>query len=53
MTSPELKTLRIIDANLNRIGEGLRFLEDLARLLLNDTLPSALFTRPYLKRRWK
>ena len=37
MTSPELKTLRIIDANLNRIGEGLRLLEDLARLLLNDT----------------
>jgi len=37
MTSAELKTLRIIDANLNRIGEGLRLLEDLARLLLNDT----------------
>jgi len=30
------QTLRIIDASLNRIGEGLRFLEDLARLLLND-----------------
>lgn len=30
------KTLRIIDANLNRIGEGLRVLEDLARLLLDD-----------------
>jgi thiamine-phosphate pyrophosphorylase len=29
-------TLRIIDASLNRIGEGLRFLEDLARLTLND-----------------
>jgi thiamine-phosphate pyrophosphorylase len=29
-------TLRIIDANLNRIGEGLRFLEELARLMLND-----------------
>jgi len=27
---------RIIDANLNRIGEGLRLLEDMARLLLND-----------------
>jgi len=40
MTSPEAipnQTLRIIDANLNRIGEGLRLLEDLARLLLNDT----------------
>ncbi|MFH1169915.1 MAG: thiamine phosphate synthase [Chloroflexota bacterium] len=28
--------LRMVDANLNRIGEGLRFLEDTARLLLND-----------------
>jgi len=28
--------LRIIDANLNRLSEGLRFLEDLARLQLND-----------------
>jgi len=28
--------LRVIDANLNRAGEGLRFLEDLARLALND-----------------
>lgn len=31
------QTLRIIDANLNRLGEGLRFLEDVCRLLLNDT----------------
>jgi len=30
------KTLRIIDANLNRIGEGLRVLEDVSRLLLNN-----------------
>jgi len=30
------QTLRIIDANLNRIGEGLRLLEDIARLLLDD-----------------
>jgi len=30
------QTLRIIDANLNRIGESLRLLEDAARLLLND-----------------
>ncbi len=29
-------TLRIIDANLNRIGEGLRVLEEFARLSLND-----------------
>ena len=37
MASPESRqTLRIIDANLNRIGEGLRLLEDLARLLLSD-----------------
>jgi thiamine-phosphate pyrophosphorylase len=28
--------LRIIDANLNRIGEGLRVLEEFARLALND-----------------
>ncbi len=28
--------LRIIDANLNRLGESLRLLEDIARLLLND-----------------
>lgn len=28
--------LRIIDANLNRTGEGLRVLEDIARLVLND-----------------
>jgi len=33
--TPE-QTLRIIDANLDRIGEGLRLLEDLARFLLND-----------------
>jgi len=39
------QTLRLIDANLNRIGEGLRFLEDTARLLLNDrTLTEQLKT---------
>ena len=30
------QVLRIIDANLNRTGEGLRVLEEVARLLLND-----------------
>jgi thiamine-phosphate pyrophosphorylase len=30
------QSLRIIDANLNRIGESLRLLEDIARLLLNN-----------------
>lgn len=30
------QTLRIIDANLNRMGEGLRVLEDAARFLLNN-----------------
>jgi thiamine-phosphate pyrophosphorylase len=30
------QTLRIIDANCNRIGEGLRFLEDVARFMLDD-----------------
>ncbi len=34
MASPESSALRVIDANLNRIGEGLRILEDLARQLL-------------------
>ena len=29
--------LRIIDANLNRLSEGLRFLEELARFQFNDT----------------
>jgi len=37
--SPRL--LRIVDANLNRIGEGLRLLEDIARLLLDDASLSA------------
>jgi thiamine-phosphate pyrophosphorylase len=32
--------LRIIDANCNRIGEGLRFLEDIARFILNDSVLS-------------
>jgi thiamine-phosphate pyrophosphorylase len=30
------QSLRIVDANLNRIGESLRLLEDIARLILND-----------------
>ena len=29
--------LRIVDANLDRAGEGLRFLEDVARFLLDDS----------------
>ena len=33
-TSPQ--TLRVIDASLNRAAEGLRFLEDSARFILND-----------------
>lgn len=28
--------LRVLDANLNRIGEGLRLLEDVSRFVLND-----------------
>jgi thiamine-phosphate pyrophosphorylase len=48
MAPPEAisrQKLRIIDANLNRVGEGLRFLEDVARLLLNDaTLTQQLKT---------
>ena len=31
-----LQTLRIVDANCNRISEGLRFLEDTARFLIDD-----------------
>ncbi len=31
------KTLRIIDASYNRIGEGLRFLEEIARMVLDDS----------------
>jgi len=33
--------LRIIDANLNRLSEGLRLLEDVARFTLNDAAASA------------
>lgn len=39
MTDAEEKptqVLRIVDASLNRVGEGLRVLEDIARLLLDD-----------------
>jgi len=37
MAIPE-KVLRIADANFNRIGEGLRFLEEIARLALDDAV---------------
>ena len=42
-TPPELPrdVLRIIDANLNRASEGLRVLEDVARLSLNEAAISA------------
>ncbi len=36
MKEPSRETLRIIDANQNRTGEGLRVLEEFARLSLND-----------------
>jgi thiamine-phosphate pyrophosphorylase len=32
-----LAITRIVDANLNRLAEGLRILEDIARLALDDT----------------
>jgi thiamine-phosphate pyrophosphorylase len=32
-----INRLRIIDANINRLGEGLRVLEEFARMTLNDT----------------
>ncbi len=38
MATTQSEVLRIIDANLNRIGEGLRVLEELARLMLNDAV---------------
>ena len=31
------KILRILDVNLNRLGEGLRFLEEVSRFILDDT----------------
>jgi len=43
MASPDAlpqQPWRVIDANLNRTGEGLRVLEDIARLMLNDTVLS-------------
>ena len=38
LESNSSQTLRIIDASLNRAAEGLRFLEDSARFLLNDPI---------------
>ncbi len=43
MASPDAlpqKIWRVIDANLNRTGEGLRVLEDIARLVLGDAVLS-------------
>jgi thiamine-phosphate pyrophosphorylase len=36
MEDPQ-KILRIVDVNLNRLGEGLRFLEEVSRFILDDT----------------
>ncbi|MDD4859252.1 MAG: hypothetical protein PHR56_03500 [Dehalococcoidales bacterium] len=36
MTDETSRALRIIDANLNRLGEGLRVLEEVARMVLDD-----------------
>ena len=38
------QALRLLDANLNRLAEGLRYLEDVARFLLNDGGLTALFS---------
>ncbi len=44
-TSSSEQTVRIIDASLNRVGEGLRVLEEIARLFLDDaTLTQQLKT---------
>jgi thiamine-phosphate pyrophosphorylase len=54
------KTLRIIDANLDRTGEGLRFLEEITRFILDDVnlakslkslRHSLITTSPQLKRK--
>ncbi len=39
----ESRLLRIIDANLNRAGEGLRVLEEVARMVLDDAAMSQQF----------
>jgi thiamine-phosphate pyrophosphorylase len=36
MTGSDLKKLAIIDANINRVGEGLRVIEDWARFYMRD-----------------
>ena len=41
MNTLDNNTLRIIDANLNRAAEGLRVIEDIARLYLNNGTISA------------
>jgi thiamine-phosphate pyrophosphorylase len=38
METTPVNTLRIVDANLNRISEGLRVLEEVARLMLDDAV---------------
>jgi thiamine-phosphate pyrophosphorylase len=38
-----IQTFRAIDANCNRISEGLRFLEDISRFVLNDASLSKRF----------
>ncbi len=38
MTNSNNKTWRLIDANLNRLKEGVRVIEDIARYLNDDTL---------------
>ncbi len=38
METTPVDTLRIVDANLNRISEGLRVLEELARMMLDDAV---------------
>ncbi|MFO0264022.1 MAG: hypothetical protein ACK53V_20525, partial [Planctomycetota bacterium] len=43
--SRSIATLRILDAAINRAGEGLRVVEDFARLALNDRHLSQLTKR--------
>jgi len=45
MTSPKINVGRIIDANLNRVKEGLRVCEEITRFMLNHHKLTAQFKR--------
>ncbi len=45
MTNPKVNLSRLIDANLNRLKEGLRVLEDIQRYLFDNKKSSSQFKR--------